>query len=84
MKPGDLITILEKCDAASIYLAQLNNQNNFIGLVVDYTPIDIKNNIWYNIINVAVPTENGLIYRLLLTELELKNNFLIINTDEPR
>lgn len=76
MKLGDLIKF-KNCSAKS-YITELKFPEKFVGLVIKYTPMDWSISRWYAEVLLSVPTEGGKVFRLLLTEEEVLNNFEVI------
>lgn len=78
MKPGDLITLIPGVPTTT-YLSEINNPEGFMGLVISFTPGNGNLGSWYNEIFLTLPNEAGRIFRLLLTDEEIENNFMVIS-----
>ncbi len=78
MKIGDLIA-LNRDVSTTTYLSELNKPEGFMGVVIGFTREDNALTQWYNEIYISVPTENGRVIRLLLTNSEIENNFMVIS-----
>lgn len=77
MKLGDLIT-LAKGVPTRWYLSDLAFPEGFIGLVIEFTRADGALTRLYNEIYLSVPSEGGRVIRLLLTNDEVANDFVVI------
>ena len=78
MKLGDLITLATGVPAHWYLSETFAFPEDFIGLVIGFTPEDHAVCRWYNEIYLTVPSEGGRVIRLFLTSDEMANHFVVI------